>query len=335
MNYLKHNYKRMFMPLVSLTVIGVVIFTLPLLTVSVDKGSSYQYDSNITALAFYFIVVAIFIAVYEFSPLKNKRGADLYYGLPLNKKQLYTQFYVKGLLEIVISYSITFILGLAVTLLKGYDFNYLYYLPLFFMLLIAIIAYYTFNVFLFLRSNRTIDGVLFIILYIAVAFAVYAVGIHLFGFKGEPFTPFQPITAISSFYKQQIEGYEYFELLSHSLGLKMSVGWLLLSGLLGVFALCYPKYDRPENIQQISNSWIGYKVIIPILLFSVIFVMSFGTFAFVLVSSLMYTVVAYIGYVIYERTFKISLTSLIVLLSTTVAGLTFYYLFNLISQLSA
>lgn len=332
MRYLKYNYKRMFMPFVFLTIIGIVFYALPIfLNSSGYNGGSYLGGvSNITTLLVYLIIVAIFIPVYEFAPLKNSRGADLYYSLPLNKKRLYLQFYLKGLIEIVLSYIIVFLLGLIGVAIKGYPVEFIYYIPLFFSLLLGAALYYTFNAFIFSKANRTIDGIIFIIIYLVIPIMIYLFVLHFAFVVFKTDFAYYLIDAVMPISPLYIFG-DYFTILiekrtvsdQFNTAFVFALIWALVSIASGLLMILYTKTNKPEKVQSKSDSWFGYKVFIPMLLYTSISTTmdlrySSG-FSFIL--TFIFMVIAYIGYVIYERKFKISVMSLIVLGSTTLLGI--------------
>lgn len=87
--------------------------------------------------------------------------------------------------------------------------------------------------------------------------------------------------------------------------------------------LFYPKAHKPEKVQSKSDSWFGYRVLIPLFLFTMTVTLTelsdyIGVYLILVFSFLL---IAYIGYVIYERKFKISIKSLLVLLTTTLLGI--------------
>src|SRR5690554_687479 len=111
MRYFKNNYKNMLMPTMFLTILGVTIYTFPVLFNSYDL-------LNIESLLAFLLIISIFIPVYEYRVIKNKRGADLYYSLPLNRKHLNLQIFLKGLIEIITSTVLVMILTTLIYLTK-------------------------------------------------------------------------------------------------------------------------------------------------------------------------------------------------------------------------
>ena len=310
----------MIMPIVFLTVIGIAIYVLPILLTNlrVDENQAPLYGAaNITALCVYLTIMAIFIPLYEFSPLKSRRGADLYYSLPLDRKRLYTQFYLKGLIELSVSYLIVFILGLLSSLVKGYHFEYIYYLPLFFLLLITMIGYYSFNVFLCIKNNRTIDTAIIIVLYMIVPYIfMFALSV-LFNKTSialsSGYAPVAMINHIGVTFSRRIEA---LEIVTNQLANHVYTGIWFIIGIFSFLSTLFVKtYNNPEDVQQKSNTWFGYKILIPMTLFSMIIGPAILISTTNIISIVLSLVIAYVGYVIYERKFKISAASLITLIS--------------------
>src|SRR5690554_3515333 len=111
MKYFKFNYKQMLMPTVFLIIIGVIVYIVPIMFTQVNDPNAYSRTANLISLAIFLIIAAIFIPVYEFSSLKTNKGADLYYALPMTKRNLHFILFLKGLIELIVSYSSIYLLG--------------------------------------------------------------------------------------------------------------------------------------------------------------------------------------------------------------------------------
>lgn len=325
MKYLRRNYKSMIMPTLFLSVVGIIVYVLPLLF-KFDYYFTNIFTTNLVWFLIYLIISAIFITVYEFSKIKTSRGSDMYYSLPLTKRKLHLQIYLKGLIELTVSYTIIYILGVLITLLRGYDFNFLFYIPLYFIGIIAYISYYSFNSVIFLRANRLTDGIIFIILYtitpIVISAAIFALTRGLLFFH----TPIVPI-------------YELFlwgarALINVSIYLEINqilpnvILWLVINFSVSILGFLYTKDIKAENVNQVSDSWIGYRTLIPITLTSIIIMSNLRLRNINSYSSLLiYMLIAYIAYVVYERTFNIKLYQYFVIAGSAIVGLTLVAIF--------
>lgn len=307
MKYLKLNYKRMLMPTLFLTIIGILVYVLPIMFARVPNSYSSYQTSNLIQFAIFLVAAAIFIPIYEFSSLKTTKGADLYYSLPLTKRKLHLTIYIKGLIELLVSYTIVFILGFIIVNLKDFNFQHRPYFPLFFIGLIGITSYYTFNTAIFLRSNRVIDGLIFILLYMITPFLVISSIIYIFSnnyFIISMF-PFNPLTESFNIFDRIITNAYIYEGSVEGMFINIAICNAINLGV-GFFGLLFTKDIKSEDVYQISNSWIGYKVLIPVLLTSLTLLtnISFGYISNIY-TVILFVVIAYVGYVIYQRTFKV------------------------------
>ena len=309
MRYFKLNYKQLLMPTVFLTIVGIGMYLFPL----IFENNLSRLNTNLTSLSIFLIGACLLIPIYEFSPLKNKRGADMYYGLPLTKTKLYLKLYLKGLAEVLLAFTIIYVFGVLIVVLRGFPFTVIYYIPLYFLLLIGTGSYYSFNVFLFIKANRTIDGILFMGLYMIMPmFLVYSVTylfeITSFVWANSSFVPFSPIT----YTVRVFEGYLInkpilaFSLENDVFRVISTLCWLCINIGLGALGIFYTKHEKPENIQQNSDTWIGYKTLIPTLVFTLLIGMNVSFKSnYTYTYGILVLLAGYIGYVIYERTFKV------------------------------
>src|SRR5690606_35481491 len=203
MKYFKFNYKQMLMPTVFLTIIGTLVYIIPIMFAQVNDPIAYRRTANLVSFAIFLIIATIFIPVYEFSSLKTTKGSDLYYALPLTKRHVHFILFLKCLMELIVSYSVLYILGVLITFSRGFNFDYEWYLPVYFLGLIGVITYYAFNTVIFLRSNRIVDGILFILLYILAPFLVLNTITYIFGLypnKTISFFPFNHILELFNYF---------------------------------------------------------------------------------------------------------------------------------------
>src|SRR5690554_428249 len=323
MKYLKLNYKRMLMPTLFLTIIGVLVYVLPIMFARVPNSYSGYQNSNVLSFAIFLVGAAIFIPIYEFSSLKTTKGADLYYSLPLTKRKLHLTIYIKGLIELLVSYTIVFILGFIIVNLKGFNFQHRPYFPLFFIGLIGITSYYTFNTAIFLRSNRLIDGLIFILLYMITAFLVISSMLHIYNASYSIISmfPFNPITESFSLYNRLITKKHVLDESINGMYINILIINLINFGV-GFLGLLFTKDIKSEDVYQISNTWIGYKVLIPVLLTSLTVLSNISfTNTYNLYILILFVVIAYVGYVIYQRTFKVKWYYLLTLILAILLGI--------------
>ena len=333
MRYFKNNYKKLIMPTVFLTIIGLAIYVIPISLVS-SSFRLHVSDTNVFAFSLFLIGISIFVPIYEFGFLKNKRGGDLYYSLPLTRSKLNFQVYLKGLIEIIVTYLIVFFLGLLVVKIKNFDLNYIYYLPMFFMFLLGLVALYSINSFIFSKANNIIDGIIFVLAYLIISFVVIealdvviykVIGMNSFSRLDKiMFAPIMMLSYFSfSFQYLLFRGVDYSaQSLFNATSGSLFMIWVVVGILAAILLIFITKYNKPENIQQKSDSWFGYKILIPIFLTCLIVVSRINfKYASDITVIILWMLAAYIGYVVYERTFKIKWYNLAIIVNSVLIGL--------------
>ena len=326
MRYFENNYKKMIMPTLFLVIIGFVSYNLPLLVQYVGG----RLSPNTTGLAAFLIISGLFIPIYEGRVLKNKRGGDMFYSLPLNKTQLNFKIYLKGLIQIVTAFIIIYLFGLIIMLSRGYGFDYINYLPLFFFSLISLIGYYSLNWFAFSKGNSLIDGIIMIAIYNILPLVVFGAALILvtFRFSYRNLSLYLPSSMITNFTKY------YFDILTNNqsnmaINLDFVAGvlipsliWLAISMGLLIFNLLYTKNIRPEDIEQKSDSYFSYRTLIPLGVFTLSIFFTLGyTVDSQIIGGILIFVLGYIGYVIYQRTFKVKSKYLLLIVGLIVTAI--------------
>ncbi len=288
--YLKHHLKKIMTVVIVFSVLGLFSVIIPTIISkrSMLPGFGEIENSNLLALAIFIFITTLIVAILEFYPLKTKKGADLYYSLPYSKKRLHLELYLKGLFQIFLIFTILYIPMFLIPLIKGYYFKYILYLPMYFTYLITITVVYTIIVFIFTRANTLIDGILFIVLFTLTpilftnAFSVFFGNIFNNSTFINPFSrldplkvyPFYPIFYTNDLFIRSVERrheliggginkFSFFNENLYYLGL-----WIVVSGVFAYFLFNDPKKKAAEEVGQISNSILGYKTLIPILIFS-------------------------------------------------------------------
>lgn len=324
MKYFKNNYKKMYMPTLFLTIVGIIIYTLIPLFSSPYDNSSWNMI-NIEGLSIYLLVISVFVPIYEYKVLKSKRGADLYYSLPLSKSRLNLQIYLKGLLQIVVSFIAVFILTTLVYIIKDYGLNYFYLFLLFLTSLIGVISLYSFNVFIFSKANNVIDGIIFVGIYLVISllvlFSLDVIFAFNIKFKWIQFTPLNLIFGNNSYFEYKLKYIEVNFFLSF-MDYFMFIFWSLLSLSLGALSILDNKNTKPENLMEKSNTYFGYTTLVPIITFTLVNISGLTldeSFSIVILLIILFA--AYVLYVIYERSFKIKPKNILITLGVAILAI--------------
>ena len=204
--------------------------------------------------------------VIMFSFKMNKRGVDAFYALPLKKEKLYFVKAMVGLLLVILPFTIAYWLGFLTLLLReGNPYQMIWYLPMYFGELLFAVCLFGINAFLFTRANRVGDGVTFMLAYAVLGVLVVwvlqeIVDQYFFHYYQEQsFLTFGGQLVFENNMEYLIRGYR---------GEGHWTVWMFVYPIalaaVSYFLLFYNlRYEKGENAEQISNSWFGFRVLIP------------------------------------------------------------------------
>lgn len=319
-----------------------------------DKSSDILIiTSYFNQIVIFSTVLSILLPILEFSQFNNKNHLDTLYSLPISRTKLFLVHYLNGFLQIALSLLVMFlvwyfgwVLSPVTNLHSGYPW---FALP---SILFLVLIIYTFYTFVFLQANSIIDGCIYMVLY-TVLFAMiflplskvfpimYDDGVkptNLFDDFAENCFPYLIaiiwgkkfdllISPIPS-YATKLPGQEYvvhaYEFLEPDAVFRFEttiVPYCLLVFFLIITIICFIvtiksfKNRLPERIDEISDSWFGYRTLIPIYSVTCVkFAHMYINFAFGA------PILTFIGYLIYNRsirlkTFDIAVISCSVLLA--------------------
>ena len=225
----------------------------------------YICDSQVSTVLFMLGALCYIVPTLVYSFKMNKRSVDAYYSLPLKREKLFLAKSALGLVLTLVPFTVAYWLGFFALLVReGNPYQMTYYVPTYFGALFYGIMLFGVNAFVFTRANKTSDGVLFTIAYafigsLIVSWIDYAEIIKMYAQTASYFTPFGGFDRFGSYMSNLITG-DTPEPWSH-------LAWIisLLYGVVGWFLLFWcVRYEKGENAEQISDSWYGYKVMIPL-----------------------------------------------------------------------
>ena len=322
MKYLWHEIKKNLSAILIITGICTLIYTLTVSTMEMSRTYTYENwqgqlitNTNIYEPAFSLIASALgilcfFIPTLVFSFKMDKRAVDCYYALPLKKEKLYLAKTLLGLVMIIVPFTVAYWVGfLALSLREGNPYNMGYYVPAYFGMLLFAILLFGFNSFIFTRANKAGDGVAFMVVYAWLFAFVVLCFLEIFNITTNDETLEGLLTLASP------AGMIWFDVNMGSLivggeaaqGLHWSAWQFItpiLMGVGGYFGLFFGvRYEKAENAEQVSDSWFGYKVLIPLITalgLGIIGELHILVLAIIVVSNVIATVM-------HKRTFKLEL----------------------------
>lgn len=326
-SYFRSHLKSNGNILLYLTVIALVLT----LVIGISSGTGAYWDSKLEApvttyhstidVPVVFLYLLVYIApVLEFSFFKKRINLNCAYAMPISRRALGLVHYLTGAITVLIPYTLSYFLNFILILTRGVQYyNLAPMIAHYFLCLLLGLAIYSMMVFAFNEANSTGDGILFMILWsFVMLFATLAMGRHIRMSYSHIFPfPWLLISQLTTSYQHLIEmtvpvysGGRGFLQTPHCIfGI---VIWSLLGIASGIrFFLSFGK-RRMEKTEEISDSFFGYRVLIPY--FAVTGIIALPSFSIWVI----FEILTLIGYTIYRRGFHYKLSDIIVLLSLLV-----------------
>ncbi len=296
-----------------------------------DVESIKYVDSGIYILAVVLGIVCTLIPILENMGFKNRRNLDTLYFFPIKREKMAAAHFIGGFIQVAFIYTVTFVVA-AVFLATNTDFFNLYYLlPYYLLSLLLGFVIYSFFSFIFIQANTVADGVLLSVLWMfALWVAMYAMfvltkSVYLDEYSYEAYVSmrslanipewgmvYAPINNLTVIFQSLIEANQsswnefayaqrylsqyYFFIIWGVIGIACAIGYFITF-----------KNKGAQFAGEISDSWVGYKLLIPIYGYSLLIMIGSVEIVTVLVFMMMI-----IGYVIYRRSFRLKASDLVV-----------------------
>ena len=282
-------------------------------------GTKYTYvNSPGTWLVYVELLALCFgvpVATYRFK--MKKRSVDCYYSLPIKKEKLYFIKTLVGLCLVLVPFTISFWGGFLMLLIRpGNPFKMGWFVPQYLGLLFFAICLYGFNAFTFTRANTVGDGIVFMVAYTFVALVVSATGLMVINLINHvwDWNVFEYlITPMGSI----IFNIKMEALIKGDLA-KWNVCMFLIPaifGAIGYFFLFFSlRYDKGENAEQVSDSWFGYRMLIPV--YAACFTGYLGAFGELILFGFLFVsivVSTFVATMVYRRKFLFPAKNLIMI----------------------
>lgn len=284
---------------------------------STDYGYIY-YTCGLYSVALVLGALCAVVPIFELSGFKNRRNLDAMFSAPIDRKELAMVHYLNGLCQVLIPYTVAFLYALCRWLPNGAYFDLIYLLPYYFLsVLIGFLTYSIFT-FLFERANTVADGVVCMVLQI---FAVQLVLVSIdecFSrpdsvLGGDHFNLFSPINDFTTLFQDLIDrDGTRWSLAAVEEG---TVAWILfaVAGIAAIYGYVRNFANRrAETAGATSDSWFGYKLLIPVYGFFLNLFMGDGSLVF----GILIVVAMVIGYIIYRRSFRLKRWDIILSLAS-------------------
>ena len=292
------------------------------------EAFTQDYHSTLYIPVLFMCILAYVLPVMEFSFFKKRRNLDCAYALPISRRCMGAVHYLSGAVILVGTFTLSYLLNFVLLLTRGATyFNFSPMIAHYLLCVVLGLALYSIMAFAFNEANTKGDGIWFMILWTFVVTLVMLAIAELhscyipFAYQGCSI-PWGVISTLTSTYQYIVEkgdlSFAYFWQKPECFV------WLFVWCAAGIaaaigFFLSFGK-RRMERTEEISDSFFGYRVLIPVYAVSVmIFFGSIDITAWVVIE-----ILALLGYTIYRRGFHYKKSDIIILASMIV------FLFNLI-----
>ena len=306
------------------SVMSTLVFTVLALLLTnfvVQEELTGRYSLPRTGLYILAVVLGIactLIPLMETDCFKNRRNLDTLYFLPISRFKLALAHYLSGWIQVMVIYTVPFLWGVICIFAKADQFDMLYLLPYYFLSLLLGLIIYSFFMFLFGEGNTSGDGLAFCLL---GAFALLLIFCAInevwwkhsksFLFDSEWGLVYIPLNNLTVLFQNKIHIHSTygFDLVNEE-HIREALYMFALWGVIGVASAIgyFVTFVRKgaEKIGDISDSWFGYKTMIPLYAYLGFFLLGIQEIISILIFML-----TLVGYFIYRRSFRLKKSDLI------------------------
>lgn len=314
----------------NLYVIGVLALVMVILHVAPILISYPQQlrnnERHIALLSVYAGIIAVIVPIWLMDYKMKKRSVDLYYAVPLSHTKVLAAKFLLGLIAVFVPYTLAYWLGALSMIAKiGYYIHAVWYVPFYFASLIPIYIIYSISAFVYTRANKGIDGFMFLLFWCFAFASIVEALQELFNaanFYMEYFLPFEPLNLATTFFQCKIYdksislNWNTARIVSISIGFAISA---LMSVGATIGLLFTEKNAKAENVGQISDSWFGYKLMLPLYAVTLTSLCAMDSYSSPFIIIMIATAVFFAS-VLYKRSIKIGKKQAMVLVGSFLVG---------------
>ena len=288
-------------------------------------------QSGLYILAIILGTLCTLVPMCELADLKNKRNLDTLCFLPISRQKMSLVHFLCGWLQVVIPYSISFAYAYTKLIIKADQLALGYLLPYYFLSLCVGLVMYAFFLFLFGEANTVLDGVIFCALGIFVlymflgilsellslipnaALTKWLTDVHFSRWYPSWMIAYAPINNLTVLFQDAVE---MRAATANREGITEAMHMFAVWGVIGLgciagFFIRFLKF-RVEQVEGISRSWLGYRLMIPIFGYSLMYQSpKISDYFYVLA-----LILILVGYFIYRRGFRLKWSDVLVTLGS-------------------
>ena len=229
-------------------------------------------------------------------------------------------YYVSGFVQVVAIYTVTFMVHFLYLLFKTDYFALGYMIPYYFLSLVFAFVIYSVYAFIFTQANTVADGIVMCVMWVFLLAAVGGTW-HVMQNSNQSANwvgwgiMYAPMNNLTVVYQDLVEinrpkqwDKSVAAIMEY---LHLFVVWVIL-GCAAVAGYVVTFMNKgAETAGEISNSWFGYKMLLPI--YGYCFLCLFGgAYKYIAIIPIaIYAVLMVTGYIIYRRGFKLKLTDIL------------------------
>ena len=319
--YLMHRLKSTFLLTLILCILAAIIMSV---TVSLWVGTFYEWIEetkesievrrlridNFGMIVFVLGALCTLMPVVELGDMKNKRNADLIYSLPVSRPKMALAHYLSGLIKIFAIYTVaygTMYIEIVSSHLYPWVQSPSALIGCYFALLGVGVALYSIFMAVFNSANTVVDGCVFIAVWsilialLAIAIGEFEVETHgvfrldfINNIAAEHLYPHGALGISEFFYSLIIGTKPYYTYVN------VAIFWSVVGIACAIVYFFSFKKKRTEELSDLSHTLFGYKVILPIAIFSMTQALDES-----FLSHIFAILLGVVGYMIYRRSFKI------------------------------
>lgn len=279
-------------------------------------------NSGIGTVTIFIAIAAILVPMLEIYQLTQRRTLDLVFALPVTKKQLAIAHFLSGLVQYAVIGTATYVASIVAIAAKNptlvardtLPYNIGWTFPLFLLTLLGGVIIYSVVMFLFSQGNTAADGAVFafgapcgfllLCFYLdEMISSYYALNLRMDGSIIDLANPFTHLFGAYDFFCCLIEPErnDVYNGMS-AMNTASCVLWCIL-GIAAFFGFVYHvKNYRAEKAGGVSDSFFGYRVLIP--LYGCILIAMNGSDIDLLFLTFVIVAMA-VAYFVYRRSFRI------------------------------
>ncbi|MBR7021817.1 MAG: hypothetical protein IKI15_12320 [Lachnospiraceae bacterium] len=268
MRYFKYHFWETRIRLVILCVLSVLYFS----NLAEISSGVVSVDSMVYAG----IILALFVPIREFQMFNTRRNLDTWFSMPIDRWKMALVHLLNGALHIALTL-LTGMLFVALHVSTSAAYYNLFQLVAYYLIMLALtLLAYGFFCFVFTQANSTTDGTLFIINYLFLPTVFYVFMDQYF--ENTPRVFYGIVTLMgttsrglqsvfwgdgrfsNSFWTAEFGTGSGSELFIVNLVLNV-----LICGAATVFMLRLFNRKHTEKVEDVSDSWFGFRTLIPVM----------------------------------------------------------------------